>query len=553
MSFVDILQKRFDVSPSEIERAKHFQSSYGGRIETILSNLGIIDGEKISEALAESLDLTFVAQDDAEATIEKYKDNPVPQPKYLKERSWFVLSDDGGHLTLLTYSPTNIEAIEYLDYQSATYNLLVCSESTWREVSGRVAAEAGLSVSIDDFSDLEVERLRELASEAPVVNLVNTLISKSLQLGASDLHIEPSGRIFKARARVDGVLRDIEFIPSAMSLAVISRIKILSSMDIAEKRRPQDGKISMKISGFELDIRVSALPLNEGESIVMRFLLKESVRYELSTLGISDDIRKWLDEDLTRTSGVILLTGPTGSGKTTSLYSFLSQLNGESVKIITLEDPVEYQLDGVNQIQIKPDIGFDFAAGLKSILRQDPDILMLGEIRDAVSAKIAMQSALTGHLVFSTVHTNDAASAFTRLIDLGVEEFLLNAALVSIVAQRLVRKICPDCSQPIENEEETINKYRLQDFAEKFGLEHVNLRQGKGCKKCAFTGFHGRVAILEYLRIDEHVRALPKDAGFLSKTKQHMASSGVRNLYEDGVFKAIQGVTTIDEVVRVAG
>ena len=348
-------------------------------------------------------------------------------------------------------------------------------------------------------------------------------------------------------------LRNAASIHPSTSTAVISRIKILSAMDIAEKRRPQDGKISMKISGFDLDIRVSALPLNSGESIVMRFLLKESVRYELSKLGISQDIREWIDEDLTKSSGVILLTGPTGSGKTTSLYSFLNKLNNDKVKIITLEDPVEYQLDGVNQIQVKPDIGFDFAAGLKSILRQDPDILMLGEIRDAESAKIAMQSALTGHLVFSTVHTNDAASAYTRLIDLGVEEFLLNAALVSIVAQRLVRKVCPHCSEPVSNFADLDAKYHLQDYAKQFGLSELNVRVGKGCKACANTGYQGRVAILEYLRVDDKIRSLPKGPDFLLEATQHMQSSGVRSLYEDGIYKVIQGATTIDEVVRVAG
>lgn len=572
MLFTDILINKFQVAGSEIDRALQFQSTYGGKLETILSNLGIVDGEAICQALAESLLLQYISQEQANQVFERFTGQNPAQDKFLKERNWYLLGRDesGAHSAsteanaesqsqsnakscFLTYSPTNIEAIEYLEYQGTDFDVLVCSEGTWREITGRLSAEAGLELNLDDFSDLEVERLKELASEAPVVNLVNALITKALQLGSSDLHIEPSGTIFKARARVDGVLRDLEYIPSAMSLAVISRIKILSSMDIAEKRRPQDGKISMKISGFDLDIRVSALPLNSGESIVMRFLLKESVRYELETLGISEDIREWIDEDLTKSSGVILLTGPTGSGKTTSLYSFLNQLNNDRVKIITLEDPVEYQLDGVNQIQVKPDIGFDFAAGLKSILRQDPDILMLGEIRDAESAKIAMQSALTGHLVFSTVHTNDAPSAYTRLIDLGVEEFLLNAALVSIVAQRLVRKVCPECGQTPDNIDELRSKYDLDDYARKFNMSSIDVRVGEGCKACAHTGYQGRVAILEYLRIDETIRSMPKDADFLLKATRHMQAEGVRNLYEDGIYKALLGVTTIDEVVRVAG
>ncbi len=554
MQFTDILITKFNIQEADIDRAFQFQETYGGKIENILSNLGIVNGEVICEALAESLDLSYISQEHINDLVERYSGGVLKQDKFLKERNWFLLGEAHPSESIyLTFNPTNIEALEYIEYLQQSFRLLVCSEGSWREITGRLMAETGLELSIDDFSDMEVERLKELASEAPVVNLVNALITKALQLRASDLHIEPSGTIFKARARVDGVLRDLEYIPSAMSLAVISRIKILSSMDIAEKRRPQDGKISMKISGYDLDIRVSVLPLNAGESIVMRFLLKESVRYDLSTLGISDDIREWIDEDLTRSSGVILLTGPTGSGKTTTLYSFLNKLNNDKVKIITLEDPVEYQLEGVNQIQVKPDIGFDFAAGLKSILRQDPDILMLGEIRDAESAKIAMQSALTGHLVFSTVHTNDAASAFTRLIDLGVEEFLLNAALVSIVAQRLVRKICSHCSEPVTAPEDLVSKYDLDSYARRFGLNSLDLREGVGCKSCAYTGYQGRVAILEYLRIDDEIRSLKKGIDFLSHAGNHMRAQGVRDLYEDGIYKVIQGVTTIDEVVRVAG
>jgi len=327
----------------------------------------------------------------------------------------------------------------------------------------------------------------------------------------------------------------------------------MASLDIAEKRRPQDGKIAMRISGYELDIRVSSLPLNAGESIVMRFLLKESVRYELAKLGIASDIHDQIVQDLQRSSGVILVTGPTGSGKTTSLYSFLNLLNNDKVKVITLEDPVEYQLEGVNQIQVKPDIGFDFAAGLRSILRQDPDILMLGEIRDAESARIAMQSALTGHLVFSTVHTNDAASAYTRLIDLGVEEFLLNAALVSIMAQRLVRRVCPECGIKHPEADEIIQRYRLTEYAQRFGVNEIDVKKGIGCKACAHSGYQGRVAIIEYLRIDDAIRSMPKDARFGVESARYREAKEVRSLYEDGLLKVLTGVTTIEEVVRVAG
>jgi general secretion pathway protein E len=367
------------------------------------------------------------------------------------------------------------------------------------------------------------------------------------------MHLEPIQGRYRVRYRIDGVLHEVERLAPKMQMPIVTRLKILSGMDIAEKRRPQDGKIEMKIANQELDIRVSALPLNDGESIVMRFLRKDSIRYDMSVLGLSSDIEAHIKDDIKTTSGVILLTGPTGSGKTTTLYTFLNALNNDDVKIITLEDPVEYKLAGINQVQVNSDIGFDFAAGLRSIVRQDPDIIMLGEIRDKETAQIALQSALTGHLVFSTVHTNDAASAYTRLLDLGVEEFLLNAALVSIVAQRLARKICDGCSEPLPDASEMIDKYKLHEFRARFALPEINLRHGSGCSICANTGYKGRLAVTEYLQCDEKIKAMPKDSGFISSAKAYNSSIMRRNLLEDGLYKAVQGLTTIEEVLRVAG
>ena len=367
------------------------------------------------------------------------------------------------------------------------------------------------------------------------------------------MHLEPYEGRYRARFRVDGVLHEAEVIPASKQLPIVTRLKILSGMDIAERRRPQDGKIEMKIANQDIDIRVSALPLNDGESIVMRFLRKESVRYEMSVLGLSQDIEQSIREDIKKTAGVVLLTGPTGSGKTTTLYTFLNALNNDDVKIITLEDPVEYQLEGINQVQVNSEIGFDFAAGLRSIVRQDPDVIMLGEIRDKETAQIALQSALTGHLVFSTVHTNDAASAYTRLLDLGVEEFLLNAALISVVAQRLARKVCEHCATSDPDSIELIKQYDLDNIATKFSLDKINLQRGTGCEKCAHTGYKGRLAITEYLACDDTIKSTPKDADFIQKAKVHNASRNRRTLLEDGLYKAILGQTTIDEVVRVAG
>jgi general secretion pathway protein E len=325
-------------------------------------------------------------------------------------------------------------------------------------------------------------------------------------------------------------------------------------MDIAEKRRPQDGKIETKISGQELDVRVSALPLNEGESVVLRLLRKDSIRYDLDTLGVSKDVLEAMVSDIKKTSGVILITGPTGSGKTTTLYTLLNELNDEKVKIISLEDPVEYQLEGINQVQINNDINFGFAEGLRSIVRQDPDVIMLGEIRDNATATIALQSALTGHLVFSTVHTNDAPSAFTRMIDLGVEEFLLNAAVVSVMAQRLVRKLC-ECSQPIgqQQTEELLTRYSINLSDQRYQTEHAEFHKPCGCEKCGYSGYKGRMAIIEYLACDAHIASIPKDDQFLSQARQYNATKGFRTLFEDGVYKALRGQTTIEEVARVAG
>jgi general secretion pathway protein E len=273
----------------------------------------------------------------------------------------------------------------------------------------------------------------------------------------------------------------------------------------------------------------------------------------MSVLGLSSDIETLIREDIKTTSGVVLLTGPTGSGKTTTLYTFLNALNNDDVKIITLEDPVEYQLDGINQVQVNSDIGFNFASGLRSIVRQDPDIIMLGEIRDKETAQIALQSALTGHLVFSTVHTNDAASAYTRLLDLGVEEFLLNAALVSIVAQRLARKVCQHCVEPDKDAAALIEKYQLQTLADKFNLADIKLSKGAGCEKCSYSGYKGRMAVVEYLRCDDDIKAMPKDSEFIPKAKAHNHSLQRRTLLEDGFYKAILGLTTIEEVIRIAG
>lgn len=545
-----VLVEHFGIDQNDLDKALSYQEKYGGQLEQILVSLGSLSSEMLPQVYAKLFALPLLTEDE----IGDWSVPEVPMSLPLNTfiaANWIPYRLDGQKVVFATTSPLNPDVLELLNSIQVDFDIMLASSDVLHflasktEQSAEADAQPGLTTS-------EESRLRELASEAPTVNLLNSLISRALRQRASDMHVEPSQGRGKVRFRIDGVLQEVETIPPGLLLPVITRLKILSNMDIAEKRRPQDGKIEMRISGVDLDIRVSALPLNEGESIVMRFLRKDAINYDMKILGIAPDIEECILQDIQTTAGVVLLTGPTGSGKTTSLYTFLNKLNTPGVKIITLEDPVEYQLSGINQVQVQPDIGFDFAAGLRSIVRQDPDIIMLGEIRDKETAGIAMQSALTGHLVFSTVHTNDAPSAYTRLLDLGVEEFLLNAALVSIVAQRLVRKLCPHCSEPDDEQAQHAERYHLYELADKW-QQPLALRKPVGCEKCNHQGYLGRVAIIEYLRCDDVIKALPKDQHFIQHAKAANLQRGGRTLVQDGLLKAIQGITTIDEVLRVAG
>ncbi|WP_413401209.1 GspE/PulE family protein [Pseudoalteromonas sp. KJ71-7] len=550
MKLEQLLVEQFDITDADLTRALNYQKKYGGRLEQILVNMGSLPDDQVQPLIAKYLMLPVF-------NILEWQEVDLPlldaaEIHFLINNNWLLLKKNASKWVFAAVDPLNISVNNWLVKQGISADILIANESEIQALASKLADSSNQSLE-ENVSGDEEERLRELASEAPTVNLLNSLIGKALRQGASDMHLEPFQGRYRVRYRIDGVLHEVERIAPKMQLPIVTRLKILSGMDIAEKRRPQDGKIELKISNQEIDIRVSSLPLNDGESVVMRFLRKDNVRYDMSVLGLSSDIEACIKEDIKTTSGVVLLTGPTGSGKTTTLYTFLNALNNDDVKIITLEDPVEYQLPGINQVQVNSDIGFDFSAGLRSIVRQDPDIIMLGEIRDKETAQIALQSALTGHLVFSTVHTNDAASAYTRLLDLGVEEFLLNAALVSIVAQRLARKICEHCSQPDPEAEKYITKYDLNDFIERFNIPSIDIRKGIGCEHCSNTGYKGRMAVTEYLACDDTIKALPKDANFINKAKTHNQSLKRRTLIEDGLYKAILGQTTIAEVLRVAG
>ncbi len=406
------------------------------------------------------------------------------------------------------------------------------------------------TAELDDSLWDDPEQLRDLASEAPVIRLVNHVISRSLEVKASDIHFEPYRDQLKIRFRIDGVLHDVETVSKRLQPAITSRLKLMAKMNIAEMRLPQDGRIKVREGKREIDIRVSSLPTLFGESIVLRLLNRDEVKLELSSLGLSDDILSNFEKIIQKPYGMVLVTGPTGSGKTTTLYAVMNRINSPDKKIVTVEDPVEYQLDGINQIQVKPDIGLTFASSLRTILRQDPDVVLIGEIRDTETAEIAVQSALTGHLMFSTLHTNDAASAITRLQEMEIESYLLSSCLLAVMAQRLVRRICPHCRTQYP-----VKPGFIEEISKAMGAEIENppefLWKGRGCQACAMTGYSGRTGIYELLLINDEIESLilnETDSGTIAASAQ---AAGMRTLRQDGILKVLAGETTFEEVMRV--
>lgn len=403
--------------------------------------------------------------------------------------------------------------------------------------------ESGLEFIQEDEED--AERLKDIASEAPIIQLVNFIIKRAVEGRASDIHIEPYEEELKVRYRIDGILYDIESPPKRLQAAIISRIKIMARLNIAERRLPQDGRIRLRVEEREIDLRVSSIPVMHGESVVMRILDREHIIIDVNQLGFPPDTLSTFHQLITRPHGIILVTGPTGSGKTTTLYGALDKINSPDKKIITVEDPVEYQIRGINQIQVKPQIGLNFNNTLRHIVRQDPDIIMIGEIRDLEAADIAIQAALTGHLVFSTLHTNDAPSALTRLLDIGVENFLLSSTIRAILAQRLVRVICPACRT------EDTQAMNTEEFRA-LGIDsRTILYRGQGCEQCSHTGFYGRTGIFELLVVTDEIRKMIVRQTDANLIRSEARRQGMRTLLEDGIRKATAGRTTLGEVLRV--
>ena len=406
--------------------------------------------------------------------------------------------------------------------------------------------------SLENLSDEieDIEQLKDLASEAPVIRLVNLLISKAIESRASDIHIEPFEKDLKIRYRIDGILHDVESPPKKLKAALISRVKIMSKLNIAERRLPQDGRIKLKVLGKDIDLRVSTLPTLYGESVVMRILDKSNTNlYDIRKLGFPEDSLREFESMIHRPHGIFLVTGPTGSGKTTTLYSALSTINLPDKKIITIEDPIEYQIDGVNQIHVNPQIGLTFASGLRHIVRQDPDVIMVGEIRDLETAEIAIRAALTGHLVFSTLHTNDAPSAITRLIDMGVEDYLIASSLLGVLAQRLLRVICPYCKAEVHPVPEMLDEIGFRRGDPRNGPDRFY--EGRGCEYCSNTGFTGRVGIYELMPINDDIRKLIVAKADSNQIRKKALENGMRPLQDDGWLKVRQGMSSIAEVLRV--
>lgn len=389
--------------------------------------------------------------------------------------------------------------------------------------------------------------LLDLANQAPVIRLVNQIIFRAISMRASDIHLQTLEAQLKVRYRIDGLLHDIFVLPKKYQPAIISRIKIISDLDIAERRAPQDGRTSLKIENRQTDIRVSIIPTFFGESAVLRLLDKSSYSFGMDQLGFLEDDFEKFERLIHSDHGIILLTGPTGSGKTTTLYSALSRINNPRVNIITLEDPVEYQLEGINQIQINPKVDLTFANGLRSILRHDPDVIMVGEIRDLETAEMAIQASLTGHLVFSTLHTNDSTSAITRLLDMGIEPYLIASSVIAIMAQRLVRLNCPQCSVPISYPDQALRELGISAVE----AQESDFKSGKGCALCLHTGYYRRTGIFEFLSVDDRIRELIMQRVSAGEIRKYALGSGLRTLRMDGAIKARKGMTTIEEILRV--
>jgi general secretion pathway protein E len=543
MRLGEMLMAKRLIQQDDLDRALELQRERGEKIGRLLVELGFVAQRDVLATLSEQLGMPVMAID---GTVFTAPETDGLAARFLRQSRCLPLGLTENGLTLAMADPLDFETIAAVrGFTGLRVTPVLAAEGEIVEAIDKHYGQAARSDNEADFGDgatgsEDLEHLRDMASEAPVIRMVNATIASAVEKRASDIHIEPFEKSFRIRFRIDGVLYEQEQPPKEMKAAMISRVKLMAKLNIAERRLPQDGRIKVKTLGREVDLRVSTLPTLYGESVVMRLLDRSAGEqfYDLQKLGFTDYMLERMEFYTQLPHGIMFVTGPTGSGKSTTLYSALKRINGVQRKIITIEDPVEYQMDGINQIHVNPQIGLTFASGLRHIVRQDPDVIMVGEVRDRETADVAIRSALTGHFVFSTLHTNDAPSAVTRLTDMGVENYLISSSVVSILAQRLVRKICAFCSEP--------GPVRLRPE----GTE-VNTRFGRGCEKCFGSGFKGRVGIFELMEMTEEIRRLitrNEDSGALTMAARR---NGMRTLREDGWDKIAEGVTTPEEILRV--
>jgi general secretion pathway protein E len=549
----ELLLHRGLINTKDIDKALAFQQQFKGRFGAILVRIGAISEDALLPVLAEQLSLHLFDNNELpaqpEAILNTIQLSGLPSAWFQDQRV-LVWEAADGVVQCVSRNPIDSNLQETL---TAAYPSHKLSWGIARTQDIENALRIIQSNAPGEPQD-EIAHLRELAEEAPVVELVNNLLSQATDESASDIHLEPQERVFDIRYRIDGVLHLRMTLPRDRFDAVASRIKLISGMDIAERRLPQDGRISTRASGIDMDIRVSCVPGVNGESIVMRLLPKERADLNLDAMGMESDhlqqFTRWINEP----HGILLVTGPTGSGKSTTLYAGLEKANDRTRKIITVEDPVEYKMSGITQIQTQSDIGYSFARALRAILRQDPDIIMIGEIRDLETAEIAVQSALTGHMVLSTLHTNDSLSAFTRLLDMGVEPFLVASAVRAVLAQRLVRKLCDQCATPATPAPSII---KAAEAVRTRGHELFDgqpcWRVARGCPQCRGSGYRGRLGIFEFLEVTPQIQETIMRQGSAADMLKIAQQQGYRSLREDGLIKAWRGFTSTDEVLRVTG
>lgn len=543
----DLLVRAGKLSARDLERALSARHEMGGTIERVLVQLGLVSELDVVQMRSVQLGIPFVSADEFPETPAEVQGL---QPEFLSAHGCCPLRLDGNQLHVAMAAPENLFVLKALRLATGLeirpYIALpsdIEKALAQPQPGADVADEEG---GLDDSGDF-VEHLRDLASEAPVIRLVNAIIGRVIELRASDIHLEPFDDGLHVRYRVDGVIHSSEIVPPRHGAAVSSRVKLLAHLDIAERRLPQDGRIKTRVKGRELDLRVSTVPTVHGESVVMRVLDRASVRFSLEQMGFEADTLVRFNALLGRPHGILLVTGPTGSGKTTTLYAALSKLDASSQKIITVEDPVEYQLEGINQIQVHAQIGLSFANALRSILRQDPDIIMIGEMRDGETAQIAVQSALTGHLVLSTLHTNTATGAIIRMLDMGVERYLITSSVNGVLSQRLVRTLCSHCKEP----EIPAGALLASSGLGRFLKPGMPTYRAIGCSHCRDTGYQGRTAIHELLVIDEPMRKAILEGSDESELHALAARTGMLTLYEDGLRKVAAGTTCLEELLRV--